>query len=152
MVTKDCINIPNSIQSKKEFDLIIINDLETIAIANNIKGKAKLLFDAHEYFPRQFEDKFAWRILFQPLNTHLCQKYLPDLDAMTTIGEGIALEYEKQFGVKPVVVNNAASYQNLKPAPQTDGVINLVHHGIAIPSRRLELMIEMMDHLDLRSY
>lgn len=137
---------------KKEFDLIIINDLETIAIANNIKGKAKLLFDAHEYFPRQFEDKFAWRILFQPLNTHLCQKYLPDLDAMTTIGEGIALEYEKQFGVKPVVVNNAASYQNLKPAPQTDGVINLVHHGIAIPSRRLELMIEMMDHLDERFY
>ena len=147
---KKLYHYPQLYSIKKEFDLIIINDLETITIANEIKGKARLLFDAHEYFPRQFEDKFAWRILFQPLNTYLCRQYLTKADAMTTIGEGIALEYEKQFGVKPIVVNNAAPYQSLKPAPASDRVINLVHHGIAIPSRRLELMIEMMDYLDER--
>jgi hypothetical protein len=147
---KKLYHYPQLYSIKKEFDLIIINDLETIAIANEIKGKARLLFDAHEYFPRQFEDKFAWRILFQPLNTYLCRQYLAKVDAMTTIGEGIALEYERQFHVKPV--NNAAAYQSLKPTPTNDREINLVHHGIAIPSRRLELMIEMMNHLDERFY
>jgi len=149
---KKLYHYPQLYSIKKEFDLIIINDLETIAIANEIRGKAKVLFDAHEYFPRQFEDKFVWRILFQPLNTYLCKQYLFKVDAMTTIGEGIALEYEKQFHVKPTVVNNAAAYQNLTPTPASDRAINLVHHGIAIPSRRLELMIKMMDHLDERFY
>ncbi len=134
----------------KEFDLIIINDLETIAIANQIKGSAKLFFDAHEYFPRQFEDKLVWRILFQPLNKWLCKKYLSEVDAMTTIGEGIANEYERQFHVRPTVINNAASYQDIEPSSVTKDIINLIHHGIAIPSRRLELMIEMMNYLDER--
>src|SRR5258708_17983778 len=108
----------------KEFDLIIINDLETIAIANQIKGSAKLFFDAHEYFPRQFEDKLVWRILFQPLNKWLCKKYLSEVDAMTTIGEGIAIEYERQFHVRPTVINNAASYQDIEPSAVNQDIVN----------------------------
>lgn len=137
---------------KENFDLIIANDIECLPIAFEIKGNSKILFDAHEYFPRQFEDKFAWRILFQPMNKYLCSKYLNKVNAMTTIGEGIANEYERVFNVKPIVVNNAASFTKIEPIVSTEQVINLVHHGIAIPSRRLELMIEMMAHLDERFY
>jgi len=134
------------------FDLIIANDIESLPLAYELKGEAKLLFDAHEYSPRQFEDKLIWRILFQPLNKYLCAKYLSRANAMTTIGEGIANEYQKQFNVKPVVINNAAPFREIAARPTDEKIIHLVHHGIAIPSRRLELMIEMMNHLDVRFY
>jgi hypothetical protein len=48
------------------------------------------------------------------------------------------------------VLLNAPSYQDLRPAPVETGRIRMVHHGGAIPSRRIELMIEMMDYLDER--
>ena len=132
--------------------MIIANDIESLPLAYELKGEAKLLFDAHEYSPRQFEDKLIWRILFQPLNKYLCAKYLSRANAMTTIGEGIANEYQKQFNVKPVVINNAAPFREIAARPTDEKIIHLVHHGIAIPSRRLELMIEMMNHLDVRFY
>ena len=65
---------------------------------------------------------------------------------MITVGQKIALEYEKHFGVLPVLITNAPPKQNLRPTP-TGTPIRLVHHGIGTPSRKLELMIEMMKYL-----
>jgi hypothetical protein len=50
------------------------------------------------------------------------------------------------------VLTNAPDYHDLSPQPYREGVrpIQLVHHGIPYPSRRLENMIRMMDHLDGR--
>ena len=44
---------------KKKYSLIISNDLNTLPLAVEIKkhSKAKLLFDAHEYFPEEFDGK-----------------------------------------------------------------------------------------------
>jgi hypothetical protein len=68
---------------------------------------------------------------------------------MLTVGEGLAREYEKNFGVKPVIITNATGYVDIHPSP-TNNKIKLIHHGIANPSRRLELMVEMMSFLDER--
>ncbi|MCX8491635.1 MAG: hypothetical protein ORN54_11265, partial [Cyclobacteriaceae bacterium] len=59
---------------KKSFDLIIANDVESLPLAFNLKGNAKILFDAHEYAPRHFEDKVMWRIFFQPFNIYICKR------------------------------------------------------------------------------
>lgn len=132
------------------FDLIIANDVETLPIAFQFPGKPRVIFDAHEYAPRHFEDKRSWRIFFQGFNTWLCRKYIPRTAAMMTVGKGLALEYEKNFGKRPVVVTNANVYTDISPSPVSPGKIRLVHHGIATPSRRLELMIDMMTFLDDR--
>src|SRR4051812_37503947 len=71
----------------QSFDLIIANDVEALPLAFHLKGKAKILFDAHEYAPRHFENKLSWRIFFQGFNKFFCAKYIPQVDAMTTIGE-----------------------------------------------------------------
>jgi hypothetical protein len=138
------------LEIKDNFDLIIANDIEALPLAFRLKGDANILFDAHEYAPRHFEDKLSWRIFFQGFNTFLCKKYIPQVDGMTTIGEGIANEYEKHFGVKPAIITNAPSFYDLNPQPVDNQKIKLVHQGIANPSRKLELMFEMMDHLDDR--
>jgi hypothetical protein len=45
---------------------------------------------------------------------------------------------------------NAPSYQHLEPTPVSVEIVRMIHHGAAIPSRKLELMIEMMQFLDSR--
>ncbi|SKC57009.1 glycosyltransferase [Ohtaekwangia koreensis] len=136
--------------SSKRFDLIVANDIDTLPLAFKFKGNAKIIFDAHEYAPRHFENNKIWKTFFQPFYIHLCEKYIPRVDGMLTVGKGLANEYEKHFGVKPVIITNATRYHDIAPAPIKPDTIRLIHHGIANPSRRLELMVEMMDYLDER--
>lgn len=136
--------------SLEKFDLVIANDVETLPLAFSIPHRPKILFDAHEYAPRHFEDKKMWRFFFQGFNLWICNQYLPRVNAMTTVGKGLALEYEKHFGVKPTVITNANNFFDIKPTSVSGTVIRLVHHGIATRSRQLELMIELMDLLDDR--
>jgi len=139
-------------QIASPLDLIIANDVETLPLAFHLAEihKCPVVLDAHEYAPRHFEDKLVWRLFFQPLNLYLCSTYIPRVKAMITIGRGLANEYEKHFHIKPVVITNANHFHDLKPSPIQGNSIRLVHHGIATPSRKLEVMIDMMDYLDDR--
>ncbi len=134
----------------RKFDLVIANDVDSLPLAFQLDAGEKVLLDAHEYSPRQFEDKLMWRILFQPLMYHICKKYIPLTVRMTTIGRGIANEYKKQFKCNPYVLNNATWYNPITPSEIIDNKIRLIHHGGATVSRQLEIMIEMMSLLDAR--
>jgi hypothetical protein len=138
--------------SPSKFDLVLANDIESLPLAFDAakQQNCPVIFDAHEYAPRHFEDKLMWRVLFQPLNVYLCKKYISQTSGMITIGAGLANEYEKNFRVKPVVITNANYFHQLNPSSVQNSKVRLVHHGIATPSRKLELMIEMMDYLDDR--
>ncbi|MFO0452297.1 MAG: hypothetical protein ACK52I_27190, partial [Pseudomonadota bacterium] len=72
------------------FDVIIANDVESLPLAFALRQKAKIIFDAHEYAPRHFEDRLIWRFFFQSFNVYLCKKYIPLVDVMTTVGTGLA--------------------------------------------------------------
>lgn len=134
----------------KNFDLIIANDVEGLPLAFLLKKNSKIIFDAHEYAPRHFEDKMMWRIFFQPFNTYLCKKYIPLIDGMTTVSRGLAEEYYKNFNVLPELITNATWSKNLPTSATLENKIRMVHQGGAIPSRKLELMIDVMDLLDDR--
>jgi glycosyltransferase involved in cell wall biosynthesis len=132
------------------FDLIIANDVESLPVAFELKKTAKIIFDAHEYAPRHFEDKLMWRIFFQPFNIYICKTYIPQVNAMITVGKGIAEEYKKNFKCNPFIINNA-TWQNTLDYSLTDPKkIRMIHHGGATVSRNLENMIEMMKYLDDR--
>lgn len=134
----------------KKFDLIIANDIDTLPLALEIKNNAKILFDAHEYFPREFEENLYWRFFFQKYKTYLCEKYIPLADSMITVGHIIAKEYHKNFRMLPEVITNASDFHsNLHPTDNCDtGKIKLVHCGYAFESRKIELMIETFSLLD----
>ena len=135
---------------QESFDLIIANDIESLPLAFQLGLTERVILDAHEYAPRQFEDKLSWRIFFQPLNISICKKFIGKVSAMTTIGKGIAEEYKKNFECDPVVINNATWHNEINPAFNTSNKIRLIHHGVATVSRHLENMIEMMRFLDDR--
>jgi len=132
-----------------QFDLIIANDFDTLALALKKFNSNKVIADFHEYAPAEFEDKLYWKYVHKNFVVHQCRKYFPVIDAISTVCKSIADEYEKEFDRKPVVITNAASYADLKPAPGREKV-RMIHHGAAISSRKIEIMIEAAKLLDER--
>jgi glycosyltransferase involved in cell wall biosynthesis len=90
------------------FDILVANDLDTL-LPNFLISKLKrlpLVYDAHEYFTgvpelqnRPFV-KWVW--------TTIERNLFPHLKSVITVSDSIAVQYEKQYGTKPVVVRNCA--------------------------------------------
>lgn len=135
---------------EQQFDLVIANDIDALPFALDVAKGAKVFLDCHEYAPKEFEDQFRWRFFFRSYKEYLCRNYLKRCDAVTTVCEGIAEEYLRKFGLRPPVVTNAADYVEIGPSRVAEERIRLIHHGGALPSRRIELMIKMVDYLDDR--
>jgi hypothetical protein len=133
--------------SAKNYDVVIANDIATLPLALRIADKrSKVYFDAHEYHPEEWTS-LEWKLFYRPAIRYLCKKYIPKVDCFSTVTESIAEAYKKFIGIKPIVITNAGGYQDLHPTP-VKSVIELVHHGAAIRDRKLERMIDMMEHLD----
>jgi len=138
------------ILKRKDFNLIIANDVETLPLVFNIFKNTKVILDTHEYAPRHFADQFTWRFFFQRYNEYLCRKYLKKCNKIITVSDGVANEYRKNYGVKLEVITNAVNYTELKPSDVDERNIKIVTHGLANKNRRLEHMIKVMDYADDR--
>lgn len=136
---------------KNEYDFIVTHDIFFLPLLNKYKKNAKVMFDAREYYPGQYEDRLIWRLLYKRMNEYLCDNYLKLPDINVTVSEGIAEEYEKVYGVKYGLLLSWPEYHDLKPKP-LEGKIRIIHHGNAFPTRKIEKMIELMDYLDHRFF
>lgn len=136
----------NKIEGEK-YSLIIANDLSSLPVALHLARGARVVVDLHEYSPLEFDDDWRWRLLFGRYAKYLCARYLSQVDASVTVADGIAEEYARNYKIDPIVVLNAPGYVELTPSAGSGSVIKLVHHGAAIRSRRLELMIDAMAYV-----
>lgn len=128
------------------------NDWEALPVAAEAAKKtgARLIFDAHEYAPLEFEDVWFWRILHAPAINYFLRQYTPLIDASTTVAPMIATRYQQEFKLKPIVVLNAP---DPVPVPERDldfDHIRLIHHGVADRKRCLETMIQTVAQCDPR--
>jgi len=146
--------IKQSIEKVKglEFDLIFANDLDTLPLAFKLKSElnCKILFDAHEYSPREHEDRLIWNLLFKKYTHNILQNYKKYIDFMFTVCKGIADEYKKNYNLSPLVVTNATEYHEISPTIPKLKKIRMIHHGGSMKSRKIENMIMMMDEIDER--
>lgn len=141
-------NLSESITGKN-FDVIIVHDLEVLPIVVNINVAKRIIFDAREYFPLHYESSFSWRLLFKGLNHYLCLKYLKQVDQMLTVSPGLLEKYEKEYKKRALLIESWPDYADISPGP-IGPKIRLIYHGGANTNRKLELMIMMMDYLDDR--
>jgi hypothetical protein len=132
--------------------VIIANDIITLPLALKLNSESGVILDAHEYAPRELEDRFTWRVFFQDYIDYLCRTYISKTRGMLTVCQSIADAYRTNYGISPEVVMNAPPYHDLQPRQTNGELIRLIHHGGAIPSRRIELMIETLELLDPRFY
>jgi hypothetical protein len=130
-----------------DMDLIVVNDTDMLPLALSIGDAAPVVFDAHEYSPTQWEARLLWRLLERPHVRWICRRYLSSVAGMMVVSEGIAAMYEREFGVRGVVVTNAPRFEELAPSGIGEN-IRLVHFGWPNPERRLADTIDAMGLLD----
>ncbi|WP_455611648.1 glycosyltransferase [Cloacibacillus porcorum] len=138
------------ITEKQTFDVIISHDIGVFPLAFCLAKESPVIFDAHEYYPRQKEHTIFGKLFISKLLYYICNKYMNRCTAIITVGENISNKY-KTFVKKPIIiVRNSPSYFTCIPSQPDFNHIKLIHHGNASPNRNIEIMLKMMDYLDER--
>ena len=139
----------------KSYDWIVVEDLKLLPVVFRNKVSAKVLFDAREYYTRQFEDHPFWKILEMPYRTYLCQNYLTKCEHILTVSEGLRSQYHREYRINPIVVRSTPVFESIK-VKKTALPIRLVHHGNANENRNLSKMVDVFlklrDHFTLDFY
>lgn len=137
----------------RNFDLIVSHDCTLLPFAFALKQKSgsKILFDAREYYTRDFEEELLWRIARKPVFQYLCDTYLNDCDRIITVSEGLSREYAREFRIRPpdVVMSLPYTYP-LKASRMQEDRVRIIYHGAANASRQTEVMVAVMDYVDAR--
>ena len=137
------------------YDWIVVEDLKLLPFAFRVRGASKILFDAREYYTRQFEDHPLWKILELPYRNYLCQNYLNKCEHIITVSEGLQSEYNREYKINPIVVRSTPVSESIQ-VTNTVMPIRLVHHGNANKNRNLskmvEVVLELEDHFTLDFY
>lgn len=128
------------------------NDWTALPVAAEAAARhgARLIFDAHEYAPLQFENRQLWRLRYQQTIVYFLRKYASHIDAFTTVCEPIGRRYRDEFGLRPTIVYNTPKRLKVPERPIDPMAIRLVHHGAAFRDRRLEKMILALAACDPR--
>jgi hypothetical protein len=123
-------------------NVIICHGLGFLQLCTHLKtSEKKLVLNAHEYYPAEFEDKPEWKELGEKY-THVLSKCSAKIDLLFAVNETIGARYKKEFNIPFVEITNATDHEaDLRPAPVTEPV-RIVHHGVALVNRKIEIMIE----------
>jgi glycosyltransferase involved in cell wall biosynthesis len=111
-----------------QYDLLVSNDLDTL-LPNWLVSKLKrlpLVYDSHEYFTgvpeiqnRPFV-KWVWK--------NIERSIFPRLKYVMTVSDSIALQYEKEYGLRPVTVRNCSyNTENIVPFSREELNLNPDH-------------------------
>lgn len=121
--------------------VVVANDVDTVPLAVTLKPSAGVHADLHEYASRQNEESRRWRWFVAPYRRWLLRRWVRRAGSVTTVGQVIAAEYRREFGIDAGVVTNAAPFADLTPTPvQTP--LRLVHSGAARRNRSLGVMVD----------
>ena len=132
-------NIEEEILVEK-YKYILVEDLYLLPLSFRIRKNASVIFDAREYYTRQFENKLSWKFLAKPFRKYISSKYLRECDKIITISEGISNEYANEFNITPTVIRSTPETFDLK-VRKTNAPIKLVHHGNSNANRCLDRLV-----------
>lgn len=134
----------------RRFDVVVANEARVLALADTVADGAPIWADMHEWAPEERTHILSWRLLVAPLMTHLCARYLPKAGAVTAVCGSIADLYDEAFGLSTGVLRNAGPWRDLPVGGTFEERVRLVHSGMAVHGRRLEILIDVVKSLDER--
>lgn len=132
----------NTLKNLK-FDLIISHHPATLALAFQLKEKymCQIIFNAHEIYPYEFEDDPVWmKNNFEAIDKTL-KMYLPKCNLVFSVNKEICDLYQEKYNCRAIPVHNSKPYSNIA-ASQIKAPLQIIHHGGAMPQRKLDLMAE----------
>ncbi len=121
------------------------------------KYNFKVVFNAHEYCPLQFDTRENWINTGGKFYYNLYKKYVKKLDLFVNVCDGIAVKCRQEFDTGSIVIPNVSPYYEMSPVlhDENHNAIKIIHHGGAIRDRKIEYMIDAVQklgspfHLDL---
>lgn len=138
----------NSLLLKVKPDLVIVHPGAFLPYFLKRDRKFKLVFNAHEFHPREFEGDLRWKNTWGKIHDSIYKKSLPKVDLLINVCEGIAEECKNLYGRDSLVIPNAGPYwKEVSPVERDSGKIRMIHHGVAIKERKLEVMIDLASKL-----
>lgn len=126
-------------------DVVLLNDVQTLPLMKYVT--VPVIVDMHEYGPREMEEDWRFRVFLMSYYKWLCDRYLPRAHRVSTVSNGLAKEFSREFGVNCSVVLNARSKLAIPVKPSTFPPLRLVHSGLAAKARHLEVMISAVMNL-----
>lgn len=134
----------------EDFDIIIVEDFNLLPFAFSLNKSAKIIFDAREYYPGEFENNWWFMRFERPERMSICQKYLSKCAAVLTVSPGLARRYKQECNIDPVLFRSTPDFCDVNVRPVDFSNVRMVHHGVANRDRKLENMIDMFSFLDDR--
>ncbi|MFS2282095.1 glycosyltransferase family 1 protein, partial [Microbacterium sp. OR21] len=117
------------------------NDVESVGVANELGARFGVHADLHEYSPRLHEEHRNWMRYISPFYAWMCRRHVSRASSWSTVSSGLAAEYEREFGFRPMVVTNATPFRQAVPS-EAASPLRLVHSGAGLRNRQLELTVE----------
>jgi len=127
-----------------KWDVVLANDVDAVGLALSQDAVHGVHADLHEYAPRQKEDVLKWRLFVAPFVRWMCRRFVVKANSVTTVGQGIADEYRREYGINADVVTNAAPFAKLAATP-VSSPIRLVHSGAALRDRNIMAILDAVD-------
>lgn len=128
---------------QEAFDVILANDVEGSGLASMLRPRYGFHADLHEYSSRLNENDKGWNTHIRPLYEWMVRHHVRRAASVSTIGDHIAREYERQFALRDVaVVPNATPFEPDLEVGEVQSPIALVHSGAARRERALEMHID----------
>lgn len=99
----------------ESFDLILSFNLEILPILDEIKNKTtKIIFDAREYYPKEFEDNLKFKLTRSKEYKFLLKNYAKNIDKIITVSNGLKDAYKKEFGLNTTLFMSLPEYKEKK--------------------------------------
>lgn len=126
--------------------LIVANELIALSYAIEYSKKSiPVHFDAHEYY---LNDSNIFRTEDSKRRMAFIYKYyIPKATSFSTVCDSIAEKYKSEFNRNIEVIENVPKYFKLKVKEINHNKIKIIHHGIALPDRQIEKMIDIVKDL-----
>ena len=133
------------------YNLIISHGIDTLPLAIKLaNNKTPVIFNAHEYYPLEFEQDKLWLKTEGAKSSYIINKYLPKCVHMFCVSNLIQQKYLENVKITSSVITNAPNYVQLEPKKIDQNKIRLIHHGIALRERDIEHMASVINYLDDR--
>lgn len=135
------VSVARELLQGRRFDAVLADDLDAVPLAVELFGGQRVHADLHEHWPTVRGHDRRWRMLRSGYYRWLTRRYVPQCASATTVSQGIADEYTREFGFPVGLVTNAAPFRDIEPAPVHEP-LRLVYSGVAAADRGLELIID----------
>ncbi len=133
----------------QRYDLVIGHHPNSLELASRLSElyDARLVFNCHEYYPLEFDNNPVWMRYEKPVVDFLLNKYRSKINLWLTVSHHIQKEYERNFDASCFLLYNSKPYTAIPFREADPGAIRIIHHGGAMPERKLEQMIEVFSQL-----